>query len=60
MLAQKELICRNNMCEVMMRDNMGGGPPISDFYDMNQDVYDIARGLKAFKKGERKDEDCCT
>ena len=48
------------MCKVMMRDSMSGGLPISGFYDMNQDVYDIARGLKAFKKGERKDEDCCT
>ena len=36
------------MCEVMMQDNMGGGLPISGLYDMKQDVYDIARGLKAF------------
>ena len=37
-----------------MRDNMGGGLSISGFYDMNQDVYDIARGLKAF--AERRKE----
>ena len=30
------------MCEAMMQDNMGGGLPISGFYDMKQDVYDIA------------------
>ena len=36
-------------CEIMMRENMGGGLPISGFYEMKQDVYDIAERLRAFE-----------
>lgn len=32
----------------MMRENMGGGLPISGFYEMKQDVYDIVGRLRAF------------
>ena len=35
-------------CEIMMRENMGGGLPISGFYEMKQDVYDIVGRLRAF------------
>ena len=31
--------------EIAMRTNMGGGLPIGGFYEMKQDVYDIARIL---------------
>ena len=48
MLSQRALICRNNMCEVMKPDIMGGGLPIGGFYDMKQKVYEFKRGLKAF------------
>ena len=32
--------------EIAMRTNMGGGLPVIGFYEMKQDVYDIARTLK--------------
>ena len=35
-------------CENMMRENMGGGLPIGGFYEMKQEVYDIARRLRSF------------
>ena len=35
-------------CEIMMRENMGGELPISGFYEMKQDVYDIVGRLRAF------------
>ena len=41
-------------CENMMRENMGGGLPIGGFYEMKQEVYDIARRLRLF------DEYCIT
>lgn len=32
--------------EFAMRTNMGGGMPVIGFYEMKQDIYDIARRLK--------------
>ena len=38
--------CTLETVENMMRDNMGGGLPIAGFYEMKQEVYEIARGLQ--------------
>ena len=32
-------------CEEAMRTNMGGGLPVIGFYEMKQDIYDIARRI---------------
>ena len=38
--------CSLEGVEEMMRENMGGGLPIAGFYEMKQEVYEIARRLK--------------
>lgn len=36
--------------EIAMRENMGGGLPVIGFYEMKQEIYDIARRLKLTKE----------
>lgn len=38
--------CTFEDVENMMHDNMGGGLPIAGFYEMKQEIYEIARGLR--------------
>lgn len=40
--------------EIAMATNMGGGLPIIGFFEMKQDIYDIARRLHAFDNPNRK------
>lgn len=40
--------------EIAMATNMGGGLPIIGFFEMKQDVYDIARRLHALDNPNRK------
>ena len=37
--------CSLNEWEHTMRTNMGGGLPAAGFFEMKQDIYDVARGL---------------
>ncbi|MBR3356032.1 MAG: NADAR family protein [Oscillospiraceae bacterium] len=39
--------------DIAMKTNMGGGLPAIGFYEMKQDVYDIARRLHGFDKAEQ-------
>ena len=39
-----------NQWDIAMKTNMGGGLPIIGFYEMKQDVYDIARRLHGLDK----------
>ena len=41
--------CSFEAAELMMRDNMGGGLPIAGFYEMKQEIYEIARNLSGRK-----------
>ena len=43
-----------------MRTNMGGGLPVIGFYEMKQDVYDIARRLKMQDSVRQQRIDFCT
>ena len=38
--------CTFEAIENMMRENMGGGLPVAGFYEMKQELYEIARGLR--------------
>jgi len=44
--------------EIAMHENMGGGLPVIGFYEMKQEIYDIARRLNAFKERNKKAEFC--
>ena len=37
--------CSFEGVEEMMRENMGGGLPIAGFYEMKQDIFEIAQKL---------------
>ncbi len=45
--------------EVTMRVNMGGGLPLNGFYEMKQDIYDIARRIRITDKHEKKRMEYC-
>ncbi len=38
--------CTFEAVDIMMRDNMGGGLPIAGFYEMKQEIYEIAHSLR--------------
>ena len=41
--------CTFEAAELMMRENMGGGLPIAGFFEMKQEIYEIARSLSGKK-----------
>ncbi len=45
--------------EIAMQTNMGGGLPVVGFYEMKQDVYDIARRLRTQDAAARKRIEFC-
>ena len=48
-----------NEWDIAMKTNMGGGLPIIGFYEMKQDVYDIANRLHGFDIVEQKRIEFC-